>query len=132
MNNIANTLIIAGGISIMSFIGALLTSGKSKTWFFKNNHLLVVFAAGVFTITSLNLMSEVFEFLSNQYAILTIVGGFVGMLILHKILPETHHHHNQECENCQCECHSNVTCYVDSKRRHPYKVQEPNKEENRQ
>ncbi len=100
MNTTLNIILIASLISVVSFTGALLTSSKSNNWFFKNNHLLVVFAAGVFAVTSLNLMSEAFEFLPNQTAVLTIVAGFIGMLVLHKILPETHHHHDKDCGSC--------------------------------
>lgn len=97
---ITNIVLVAGLISVVSFTGALIIGDKSNNWFFKNSHLLVVFAAGVFAVTSLNLMSEAFEFLSNQTAVLTIMVGFIGILVLHKILPETHHHHDKDCGTC--------------------------------
>lgn len=93
-------VLTAFGVALLSFAGALLAFKKINTWFSQNIKLLVTFAAGVFVMTSFGLMSEAFEFLSKNTAIISIVGGFLAMLILHKILPETHHHHDNECPTC--------------------------------
>ncbi len=94
-------IIVTGfGITLLSFAGALLAFKKINTWFSRNIKLLVTFAAGVFVMTSFGLMSETFEFLSKNTAIISIAGGFLAMLVLHKILPETHHHHDNECPTC--------------------------------
>lgn len=94
-------IILTGlAIALLSFSGALLAFKKINTWFSQNIKLLVTFAAGVFVMTSFSLMSETFEFLSKNTALFSIIGGFLGMLILHKIIPETHHHHDNECATC--------------------------------
>lgn len=93
-------IITALGIAILSFSGALLSFKKINSWFSQKIKFLTIFAAGVFTMTSLGLMSETFEFLPKNTAVISILGGFIGMLILHKILPETHHHHDKDCESC--------------------------------
>lgn len=100
MNTNLIITLTAFGIALLSFAGALLAFKKINTWFSQNIKLLVTFAAGVFIMTSFGLISETFEFLSKNTAVLSIVGGFLGMLILHKILPETHHHHDSECSTC--------------------------------
>lgn len=100
MNTNLIILFTALGIALLAFSGALLAFKKINTWFSHNIKLLVTFAAGVFVMTAFGLMSETFEFLSQNTAIISIVGGFLGMLILHKILPETHHHHDNDCPTC--------------------------------
>lgn len=100
MNTNLIILLTALGIALLAFSGALLAFKKINTWFSENIKLLVTFAAGVFVMTAFGLMSETFEFLSQNTAIVSIVGGFLGMLMLHKVLPETHHHHDNDCPTC--------------------------------
>lgn len=100
MITISNILVSAGLISLVSFAGAILTFQNLNGWFSRNTKLLVTFAAGVFVMTAVGIMGETFELLGNQTAIVSIVGGFLGMLILHKIIPETHHHHDKDCHTC--------------------------------
>lgn len=100
MNIVLIIILFSFVISLVSFSGAILGFTKNRSWFSRNTKLLVTFAAGIFVMTSFGLMSEAFEFLTNEKAIISIVGGFLGILILHKILPETHHHHDEDCPTC--------------------------------
>lgn len=100
MNIVLIIILFSFIISLVSFSGAILGFTKNRSWFSHNTKLFVTFAAGVFVMTSFGLMSETFEFLTNEKAILSIVGGFLGIMILHKILPETHHHHDDDCPTC--------------------------------
>ncbi len=98
--NTSYIILAASIISILSFGGVLLTIKTVQSWFFKNSTFLVTFAAGVFIMTSVGLIGETFEFLSNRTAIISIVGGFLAMFVLHKILPETHQHEGVSCDSC--------------------------------
>lgn len=100
MNTNLFIILSAALISLVSFSGVLLASKKINTWFFKKTKLLITFSAGIFTMTSIGLMGETFESLEKQTAIISIVGGFLAILILHKLLPETHHHEDTNCPNC--------------------------------
>jgi len=100
MNTILLIILSACIISLASFSGALLAFKKINSWFSQNTKLLVTFAAGIFLMTSIGLLSETFEFLTREKAIFSVLAGFLGMLLLHKILPETHHHHDNECPTC--------------------------------
>lgn len=92
--------ISAGIISLLSLGGIILAIKTLKHWFFKNASLLVTFAAGVFIMTSIGIIGETFEFLPNTQALLSITIGFLGMLVLHKIIPETHQHEGVSCDTC--------------------------------
>ncbi len=89
-------------ISLASFSGALFASQKAHTWLFKKKNItfLVTFSAGVFGATAILLSFEAFEMLSKINALVAIFSGFLFMLVLHKILPESHHH-DTECPSCE-------------------------------
>ncbi len=85
-------------VMLVSLTGVIFTFGPAKTWFEKNLTFLVSFAGGVFLVTASALTLEVFEIADAwwQGAGLIVV-GYILALILHKLLPETHHHHSTDC-----------------------------------
>ncbi|MCF7831499.1 MAG: ZIP family metal transporter [Candidatus Pacebacteria bacterium] len=89
-------------ISLTSFSGALFASQKAYSWLFekKNIKFLITFSAGIFGTTAILLSFETFEMLSKTQALIAVISGFVFMLILHKLLPESHHH-DTKCPNCE-------------------------------
>lgn len=89
-------------VSLASFSGALFVSKKAHHWLFKKNNIkfLITFSAGVFGTTAILLSFEAFEILSKTQALVAVISGFVFMLILHKLLPESHHH-DTECASCE-------------------------------
>jgi zinc and cadmium transporter len=48
-------------------------------------------------MTAFSLTGEAFELIENRWAIASVLGGFLFMWGLHSILPETHHHHDEDC-----------------------------------
>jgi len=89
-------------ISLASFSGVLFISQKAHHWLFEKNNIrfLITFSAGVFGTTTILLAFESFEMLSKTQALISITSGFLFMLILHKLLPESHHH-DTKCANCE-------------------------------
>jgi len=87
-------------VMMVSLIGVVFTIGTARAWFEKNLSFLVSFAGGVFLVTAGALTLEVFEIADAwwQGAGLIVV-GYVLALVLHKLLPETHHHHGPDCHH---------------------------------
>lgn len=89
----------AGAVMTVSLVGVLFTLGSAKQWFEKNLAFLVSFAGGVFLVTASALTLEVFEIADVWWqGVILIVMGYVLALVLHKLLPETHHHHGVDCQ----------------------------------
>ncbi|MFN3188427.1 MAG: ZIP family metal transporter [Candidatus Paceibacteria bacterium] len=90
----------AGVVMVVSLLGVLFTLGRARVWFEKNLSFLVSFAGGVFLVTAGALTLEVLEIADAwwQGAGLIVV-GYVLALVLHKLLPETHHHHGTDCHH---------------------------------
>jgi len=87
-------------VMVVSLVGVLFTLGSTKTWFEKNLSYLVSFAGGVFLVTAGALTLEVLELADAWWqGAGLIVLGYVCALILHTLLPETHHHHGAECHH---------------------------------
>jgi len=88
----------AGVVMAVSLVGVVFTLGPARTWFEKNLSFLVSFAGGVFLVTAGALTLEVFEIADAWWqGAGLIVLGYMLALLLHKLLPETHHHHGTEC-----------------------------------
>lgn len=88
----------AGVVMMVSLVGVIFTLGPAKKWFEKNLVFLVSFAGGVFLVTAGALTLEVFEIADAWWqGAGLIIFGYVFALILHKLLPETHHHHDGDC-----------------------------------
>ncbi len=100
MEPLSTIFLYTGIVSALSFSGVILAFKNMNSWFVSNTRLLITFTAGVFVMTSIGLIGETFHLLSSQTAVIAVVGGFVGMLLLHKIVPETHHHQTSGCVDC--------------------------------
>lgn len=93
-----NALLAAFGIALLSFSGVLFLS-LLRTQVEKRLNRLLAFAGGVILATAVTLSIEGFHLSTPTTALLSILCGFLGMFLIQKILPETHHHHSEECEH---------------------------------
>lgn len=99
-------------VMLVSLIGIIFAGQKLGFWLNKNIQLLVSFSAGVFLVISYQLINETFEHASWQVAGLAILGGIILTALLHKFLPETHHHEGQE--ECKHHVSANRLLFGDS------------------
>lgn len=93
-----NALIAALGIALLSFSGVLFLSVLRVDVNTRIKKLLA-FAGGVILATAITLSIEGFHLVDEVTALVSILGGFLGMFLIQKILPETHHHHAPDCEH---------------------------------
>jgi len=98
---ITNVLIASFVVMAASLSGMIFITKRAKHWLFRNMKYVVTFAAGIFLMTAFGLAQESFEILPGYQGIFLAIGGFVGMWVLHTILPETHHHHDTGCDHCE-------------------------------
>lgn len=85
-------------VMVVSLVGVFFTLGSARSWFENNLSFLVSFAGGVFLVTAGALTLEVFEIADNWWqGVGLIVLGYILALLVHKLLPETHHHHGVDC-----------------------------------
>ena len=94
--------IIIASFFIMSasLAGVLFTNRLAKDFLSTRLHLLISFSAGVFLVTAGALAFEVFEIITEPFlAALLIALGYLAAIVLHHSLPETHHHHDEDCHN---------------------------------
>lgn len=85
-------------VMLTSLIGVVFV-GKSTAQFLDDKlSFLVSFSAGVFLVTSGALALEVFHLADSvwQGVVLILVGYMLASLV-HKFMPETHHHHVDSC-----------------------------------
>lgn len=94
--------IAALAIMLTSLAGIIFLNSFLGKWMNKNMAFLVSFSAGVFLVTSVFLAREAFELSQAAIATGSIVGGFLLFLLGQKFLPESHHHHADECADGQC------------------------------
>lgn len=103
MESIIFVLLSGCVIALASLSGIFFIAKKHEKWFFANSRILTVFAVAVLSMTALSVVSESFKLLPFSFATLSVIGGFVLMLLIHKLIPEGHHHHDQDCgENKKC------------------------------
>lgn len=95
-------LLVALLISLTSFAGALLTAKMWRRIFDKEQALIVSFAAGVFLLLGVFLLTEAIELLEPVKVALYFGGSLLLFHILSLIWPEHHHHHGEE----ECKQHS--------------------------
>ncbi len=92
--------IIAAGLLIMaaSLSGILFISSYAERIIHDKLEALVSFSAGVFIVTSASLVIEVFHITESLlHTIALVATGYLAAALLHKLLPETHHHHDEQC-----------------------------------
>ena len=85
-------------VMLTSLIGVVFI-GKNTAKFLEDKlGFLVSFSAGVFLVTSGALALEVFELADSMWqgAFLILIGYALAFLV-HKLMPETHHHHVDDC-----------------------------------
>ena len=92
--------IIIAGLLVMtaSLAGILFVSSYAEKFLHNKIDLLISFSAGVFIVTSASLILEVFHITESilQTVVLVTI-GYLAAALLHKMLPETHHHHDDTC-----------------------------------
>jgi zinc and cadmium transporter len=99
--NILFIFCAAAGIVLASLSGLVFASTALAGWLNKRLSLLTSLAAGVFLITSVFLIREVFELTSGLVAAISILGGLVLFTLLQYLIPESHHHH----DDAHCDKH---------------------------
>lgn len=87
-------------VMLASLIGVIFI-GKSTSRFLEDKlSFLVSFSAGVFLVTSGALALEVFHLADSVWqGVLLILVGYVLAFLVHKLMPETHHHHADDCHS---------------------------------
>jgi zinc and cadmium transporter len=87
-------------IMTVSLSGVIFVHQTARSFFNKNLTNLVSFSAGVFLVTAGVLTLESFELFSSPiYATLWILTGYASAWLMQFILPETHHHHDADCNH---------------------------------
>ncbi len=84
-------------IMLASLVGVISVWSKLGNIIEKNLHYLVSFSAGIFIIISYNLAYETVEHIGGYtMASVWIIVGIIISLIIFKLLPDFHHHHDNE------------------------------------
>jgi zinc transporter ZupT len=94
--------IIGAGLLVMlvSLTGVLFTHKVAARFLEEKLSYLVSFSAGVFLVTAGALALEVFELADTALmAVLLIAVGYVLAWGLEYLMPETHQHHDPECDH---------------------------------
>ncbi|MCU0678123.1 MAG: ZIP family metal transporter [Candidatus Pacebacteria bacterium] len=94
--------IIGAGLLVMlaSLLGVLFTHKVAARFLEEKLSYLVSFSAGVFLVTSGALALEVFELADTAFmAVLLIGAGYMLAWGLEYLIPETHQHHDPECDH---------------------------------
>ncbi len=92
---ITTLLIIA-----VSMSGVFFVQKNLKKFLDRNLHYLISFSAGVFASIAYQMFHESEHILDNfQYAILSFAVGFVGIMIITKMFPQIHEHHDSCCDH---------------------------------
>jgi zinc and cadmium transporter len=85
-------------VMTVSLIGVFFVQKTAKSFLEDKLSFLVSFSAGVFLVTAGGLALEVFELVSSVWLGAGLISvGYVLAWLLHTLLPETHHHHDQDC-----------------------------------
>jgi zinc and cadmium transporter len=88
-------LIASFVIMLASLAGVFFVGAKLEPLVKKNLNYLVAFASGVFLIVTINLIFEALEFAtSGMNVLLSVMTGFLFFLLLEKMYPEVHCHHD--------------------------------------
>jgi zinc and cadmium transporter len=94
--------IIIAGLVVMaaSLAGILFTNTFAKSYLDRNLPFLLAFSTGVFLVTAGLLTLEVFHIMETPLmAISLIAAGYLCATALQYLLPESHHHHGDDCAN---------------------------------
>ncbi|MEZ4195345.1 MAG: ZIP family metal transporter [Candidatus Paceibacterota bacterium] len=86
-------------VMLTSLIGIIFVNNVAHDFLEKRLAYLVSFSAGVFLVTAGGLALEVFHVApSTVFGVMVILAGYILAWGMHKLLPETHHHHDPHCE----------------------------------
>lgn len=92
-------LLAAFGIMLASLAGLLFTVARVGNWVQDNLVYLNTFAGGVFIVVAYNILTEAFEFSTDDVStIIATLAGFSLFFLAEHFLPESHCHHDDE--NC--------------------------------
>ncbi len=86
-------------VVLVSFIGIIFTSNLVKKTVTKYLQYLVTFSAGIFLFTAFNLFRESLEISTPSVILGGVFLGFILLFFLEKLLPESHHHHGEDCNH---------------------------------
>jgi zinc and cadmium transporter len=92
--------VIAAAFVVMlaSLSGVVFTAKSASRFLEEKLSYLISFSAGVFLVTAGALALEVFELASSLWVgALLIVVGYILAAAMHRLMPETHHHHDADC-----------------------------------
>lgn len=85
-------------IMLVSLSGIIFVNKLAHDFLEKRLSYLVSFSAGVFLVTAGSLALEVFHIVSSaSVGVVVISLGYALAWLMHKVLPETHHHHDPDC-----------------------------------
>src|SRR3989344_2269002 len=87
-------------VMLASLVGVVFTHQAPGAWMQRRLTYLATFSAGVLTILAYHLVEEAFyESESVALAAASVVGGVVLLEILHRLLPDMHHHHEAPADH---------------------------------
>ncbi len=98
MFHILLALILALGVMTVSFSGKISTVIFGAHRVEKNMSLLASFSAGVFIVFVIHSLTESFELISVSLGICMVVLGYLLTHVIQKLIPQSHHHHGEDCE----------------------------------
>ncbi len=87
-------------IVLASIIGVIFANKKLAKLFNQYNRRFVAFSTGVFLMTVIMILNEVFAHAQSKlWAVTLVVAGFLTAISINYLWPETHQHHDQSCQH---------------------------------
>ena len=87
-------------VMAVSLTGVIFAYRATARWVEYRLPFLVSFSAGVFLVTAGGLALEVFEIAESVWqGAVFILAGYILAFLIHRLLPEAHHHHDAECSS---------------------------------
>lgn len=100
ITSVTNTLIASFLILTTSFVGVIFAWRGLRQFFERNLPYLVSFSAGVFVVVVASLVREMNEIEPSGLLISgTIIFGVLGVHIITRLFPGSHHHEDADCEH---------------------------------
>ena len=93
-------LLVAFIVMLISLSGIIFLHKTTKKFLESKLSFLISFSAGVFLVTAVALMLEVFEMITSAWiGVGFLFAGYALAWAMHLFLPETHHHHDTSCSH---------------------------------
>ncbi len=87
-------------IVLASIIGVIFANKKLAKLFNQYNRRFVAFSTGVFLMTVIMILNEVFHHTESKLmAVGLVIAGFLTAIGINYLWPETHQHHDQSCQH---------------------------------